>query len=236
MSTPTAPDADAAARPQLPPDWLAALEGEFAQPYMADLKAFLLAERAEHPVYPPGRDMFAAFWHTPLSQTRVVILGQDPYHGPDQANGLCFSVRRGVPVPPSLKNIYRELNESLQVPVARHGDLTAWADQGVLLLNTVLSVRAHQANSHRGQGWERFTDQVIRVLNAQREGLVFILWGAPAGKKAAMLDGRRHRVLRSPHPSPLSAHAGFFGCGHFAHTNEHLVARGEAPIDWRLPD
>lgn len=236
MSTPHAPEAETAPKPQLPPDWLAALEAEFAQPYMADLKAFLVAERAAHAVYPPGRDMFSAFWHTPLEETRVVVLGQDPYHGPDQANGLCFSVRRGVPPPPSLKNIFRELNESLQVPVPKHGDLTAWADQGVLLLNTVLSVRAHQANSHRGQGWERFTDQVIRVLNAQREGLVFILWGAPAGKKAAMLDARRHLILRSPHPSPLSAHAGFFGCGHFARTNEHLVARGEAPIDWRLPD
>jgi uracil-DNA glycosylase len=236
MSTTPPSEAEASPKPQLPPDWLAALEGEFAQPYMSDLKAFLLKERAEHPVYPPGRDMFSAFWHTPLAQARVVILGQDPYHGPDQANGLCFSVRKGVPTPPSLRNMFRELNESLQVPVPKHGDLTAWADQGVLLLNTVLSVRAHQANSHRGQGWERFTDQVIRVLNSQREGLVFLLWGAPAGKKAAMLDGQRHLVLKAPHPSPLSAHSGFFGCGHFARTNEHLVARGEAPINWRLPD
>lgn len=236
MDTP-APDAPGdAPRPQLPPDWLAALEAEFRQPYMAQLKAFLVAERAAHTVYPPGREMFAAFWHTPLARTRVVILGQDPYHGPDQAHGLCFSVRRGVKPPPSLENLFRELNESLGVPRPRHGDLTHWAEQGVLLLNTVLSVRAHQANSHRGQGWERFTDQVIRTLNTEREGLVFLLWGAPAGKKASMIDARRHVVLRAPHPSPLSAHTGFFGCGHFARTNEHLVSRGEAPIDWRLPE
>jgi uracil-DNA glycosylase len=222
--------------PRLPPSWLAHLAHEFEQPYMLQLKSFLLQERAHHAVYPPGRDMFAAFWHTPLDRARVVILGQDPYHGPNQAHGLCFSVKRPTPPPPSLVNIFRELSQSLGLPLPRHGDLTHWADQGVLLLNTVLSVRAHEAHSHRGQGWERFTDRVIAVLNAECDGLVFLLWGAPAGQKAAMIDARRHLVLRAPHPSPLSAHRGFLGCGHFAQTNAWLAARGHVPIDWSLPD
>jgi uracil-DNA glycosylase len=226
---------DPAARVKLPPSWLSHLAPEFDQPYMRALKTFLVEERAGHRVFPPGADIFAAFWHTPLERVRVVILGQDPYHGPGQAHGLCFSVRRGVPVPPSLQNIYRELEQTLGVTPPGHGELTAWAEAGVLLLNTVLSVRAHEANSHRGKGWERFTDRVIEVVNRETSGVVFLLWGAPAGRKAAMLDRRRHLVLTSPHPSPLSAHRGFFGCNHFALANAWLQERGHPPIDWRLP-
>ena len=222
-------------KPNLEPSWLAALAAEFDQPYMHDLKAFLVEERANHQVFPPGKDMFNAFWYTPLHAVRVVILGQDPYHGPGQAHGLCFSVKKGVPPPPSLVNMFKELETSLGVPRPSHGELTSWARQGVLLLNTVLSVRAHQANSHQGKGWETFTDRAIEAVNDQREGVVFVLWGAPARKKARMIDQRRHLVLEAPHPSPLSAHNGFFGCGHFAKINEHLRARGEAPIDWALP-
>ena len=229
------PPAGAATRPSLEPEWLAALGDEFEKPYMADLRAFLVAERAAHTVFPPGRDMFNAFSYTPLSQVRVVVLGQDPYHGPGQAHGLCFSVRRGVPPPPSLVNIFQELRDSLGIARPAHGELTHWARQGVLLLNTVLSVRAAQAGSHQGKGWERFTDRIIEVLNTRREGLVFVLWGAPAGRKASMIDSRRHVILTAPHPSPLSAHRGFFGCGHFARINEHLRARGEPPVDWSLP-
>jgi len=223
------------ARPNLEPEWLEALADQFEQPYMGELKAFLLAERAAHTVYPPGRDMFNAFWCTPLSRVRVVILGQDPYHGPNQAHGLCFSVRRGVPPPPSLVNIFQELRDDLGVPRPTHGELTHWAEQGVLLLNTVLSVRAGQAASHQGRGWERFTDRVIEVLNSRRDGLFFVLWGTPAGRKGSMIDGRRHLILTAPHPSPLSAHRGFFGCRHFSRINALLAARGQVPIDWSLP-
>lgn len=223
------------APPNLEPAWLSVVGDQFEQPYMQQLRSFLLAERAQHPVFPAGRHMFSAFWLTPFDQVRVVILGQDPYHGPGQAHGLCFSVPRGVPPPPSLRNLFVELEASLAVPKPAHGDLTSWAQQGVLLLNTVLSVRAHQAHSHKDQGWERFTDAAISALAQRREGLVFVLWGAAAGRKASMIDPRRHRVLRAPHPSPLSAHRGFFGCGHFAAINAHLEARGEPPIDWRLP-
>jgi len=223
------------ARPNLEPEWLEALADQFEQPYMGELKAFLLAERAAHTVYPPGRDMFNAFWCTPLSRVRVVILGQDPYHGPNQAHGLCFSVRRGVPPPPSLVNIFQELRDDLGVPRPTHGELTHWAEQGVLLLNTVLSVRAGQAASHQGRGWERFTDRVIEVLNSRRDGLFFVLWGTPAGLKGSMIDGRRHLILTAPHPSPLSAHRGFFGCRHFSRINALLAARGQVPIDWSLP-
>jgi len=186
-------------------------------------------------VFPPNRDIFNAFWLTPFDQVRVVILGQDPYHGPGEAHGLCFSVRKGTPPPPSLKNIFKELHNELGLPVPEHGDLTRWAEQGVLLLNSVLTVRAHQANSHRGQGWEFFTDRVMKELNDRHEGLVFVLWGSAARKKAAQIDPDRHVILRSPHPSPLSAHRGFFGCGHFRAINEHLRGRGEDPIEWQLP-
>ncbi len=219
---------------RLPPSWRAALNDALDAPATHELRAFIAAERAQHTVFPPTRDLFAAFWHTPLERVRVVILGQDPYHGDGQAHGLCFSVPRGVPPPPSLQNIHRELDRSLGLPRPSHGDLTPWAERGVLLLNTVLTVRAHAPNSHRGRGWEDFTDRVIDVLNA-RDGLVFLLWGAPAAQKAARVDTKRHLVLRAPHPSPLSAHRGFLGCDHFRKTNDWLTSRGAPPVDWRLP-
>jgi uracil-DNA glycosylase len=220
---------------QLEASWLAELQDEFQQPYMTQLRQFLVAEKAKHRIFPPGSDIFNAFEYTPFDKVRVVILGQDPYHGPGQAHGLCFSVRKGVRPPPSLQNIFKELKASLNVDVPQHGELTSWAEQGVLLLNTVLTVRAHQANSHRKQGWETFTDRVIEILNARKNGLIFVLWGSAAGKKAAMIDGQKHLILRSVHPSPLSAHRGFFGCGHFKRINEYLKERGEEQINWSLP-
>ncbi len=222
--------------PQLEASWLRQLGDEFQQPYMAELRAFLLHERERSVVHPPGRDMFNAFALTPFEQVRVVILGQDPYHGPDQAHGLCFSVRRGQPPPPSLVNIFEELRTDLGLARPAHGELTSWAQQGVLLLNTCLSVRAGQAASHQGKGWERLTDAAIRALAEHREGLVFVLWGAPAGKKAPMIDASKHLILKAPHPSPLSAYRGFFGCRHFSRINAHVIARGSSPIDWQLPE
>ena len=221
---------------QLEPSWLNHLESEFHKPYMKSLRAFLVTEKQRGTVYPPGGEIFNAFEYTPFDAVRVVVLGQDPYHNHGQAHGLCFSVRRGVEPPPSLRNIYKELSDDVGFVPPQHGELTHWAKQGVLLLNTVLTVRAHQANSHRGQGWETFTDVVINLLTERREGLVFVLWGSAAGRKAAMIDDRKHLVLRSPHPSPLSAYRGFFGCGHFSRINAHLESRGHAPIDWQLPD
>ena len=221
----------------LEPSWLALLGGEFELPYMQRLRVFLQQEKqAGKRIFPRGSEFFSAFAHTPLHRVKVVILGQDPYHGVGQAHGLCFSVRPGVPVPPSLQNIYRELHDELGVPVPNHGHLTPWADQGVLLLNSVLSVECARAASHQGKGWETFTDRVIAVINAEREGVVFMLWGSYAQRKGAMIDTRRHCVLKAPHPSPLSAHRGFFGCGHFATANRYLEDRGVPPIDWRLPD
>ena len=220
---------------KLEASWLAQLSDAFAQPYMAELKTFLVEEKRRYRVFPPGSEIFRAFDATPFESVRVVILGQDPYHGEGQAHGLCFSVKPPTPPPPSLKNIFKELNQDLGVPISRHGDLSHWASQGVLLLNTVLTVRAHEANSHRNQGGERFTDTVIERLNTGREGLVFVLWGSAAGKKASMIDAARHRILRSVHPSPLSAHRGFFGSGHFSAINAHLRERGEVEIDWTLP-
>ena len=221
---------------QLESSWLQRLEAEFSEPYMVQLRAFLVEEKKQHRVFPPGKQIFNAFTYTPFDQTRVVVLGQDPYHGEGQAHGLCFSVRRGVRPPPSLQNIFKELHADLGVPRPSHGELTHWCEQGVLLLNTVLTVRAHQANSHRKRGWETFTDKVIETLNTQRQGLVFVLWGSAAGRKAEMIDESRHLVLRAPHPSPLSAHRGFMGCGHFSRINEHLESMGMDPIDWSLPD
>jgi len=219
---------------RLEQSWLDRLQPQFDQPHMVQLRAFLVEEKAKHAVFPPGAEMFNAFQFTPFDQVRVVILGQDPYHGPGQAHGLCFSVRKDVRPPPSLQNIFKELHHDLDVPKPAHGELTQWAQQGVLLLNTVLSVRAHNANSHRGKGWEPFTDRVIELLNAERDGLVFVLWGSAAGRKAEMIDAGRHLILRSPHPSPLSAHRGFFGCRHFSQINAHLQRQGGAPIDWAL--
>ena len=231
----TAPAGDRSVR--LEPSWLAHLAAEFEQPYMAELRAFLQAEkRAGKRVFPPGNEIFNAFEHTPFDRVKVVILGQDPYHGVGQAHGLCFSVRPGVQVPPSLQNIFKEIHEELGVPAPQHGHLTAWADRGVLLLNSVLSVECARAASHQGRGWETFTDRVIDVINREREGVVFMLWGSYAQRKGSIIDARRHCVLKAPHPSPLSAHRGFFGCGHFRAANDYLLARGEDAIDWSLPE
>ncbi len=221
--------------PQLESSWLNVLGDEFEKPYMAKLKAFLIEEKKSNQVFPPGSLIFNAFNTTPFDKVRVVILGQDPYHGPGQAHGLSFSVRRGVQPPPSLQNIYKEIYQSLGIPPANHGELTSWAMQGVLLLNTTLTVRARSAKSHAGKGWEIFTDEVIRVLNEKRENLVFVLWGRHAGSKAALIDQNRHLILASSHPSPFSAHSGFFGCGHFVAVNRHLEQCGMSPINWQLP-
>ncbi|MDJ0835813.1 MAG: uracil-DNA glycosylase [Acidobacteriota bacterium] len=223
-------------QPQLHASWMEVLGDEFEKPYMAQLRQFLIEEKRRGAVvYPPGSLMFNALNTTHFDKVKVVILGQDPYHGRNQAHGLSFSVMRGVKPPPSLVNMFRELQTSLGIHPAAHGDLTHWAQQGVLMLNTTLSVRAGQPKSHAGKGWETFTDRVIDVLNAEREGLAFVLWGRHAGTKAARIDRTRHLILTAPHPSPYSAHSGFFGCGHFVRVNEHLKARGEAPIDWQLP-
>lgn len=220
----------------LSPSWLAQLESEFQQPYMRSLSDFLRAQKREGKVvYPRGTEMFAALNATAFEAARVVILGQDPYHGPGQAHGLSFSVQPQVPLPPSLRNIFKELASDLGVQNGEHGCLTPWAEQGVLLLNSVLSVVRGQAASHRGQGWEQFTDVIIEKLNQGREGVVFLLWGSYAQKKGRVIDKKRHLVLQSPHPSPLSAHRGFFGCRHFSQANDYLRARGQKPINWQLP-
>lgn len=222
---------------QLEASWLAQLAAEFQQPYMEELRSFLQREKlAGKRVFPAGGEIFNAFSHTPLDSVKVVILGQDPYHGEGQAHGLCFSVRPGVKVPPSLKNIYKEIHSELGYPIPAHGNLTSWADQGVLLLNSVLSVECGRAASHQGKGWETFTDRVIEVVNRECEGVVFMLWGSYAQRKGAIIDRQQHCVLTAPHPSPLSAHRGFFGCGHFLAANDYLVSRGRQPIDWRLPE
>lgn len=223
-------------RIKLEPSWKARV-GEYLQREdMQALAAFLRQRQAQGArIFPPGADIFAAFDATPFDATRVVILGQDPYHGPGQAHGLCFSVRPGVDVPPSLANVYKEIERDLGIPRPAHGCLLPWARQGVLLLNAVLTVEAGRAGAHAGKGWEGFTDHVVETLNREREGLVFLLWGSYAQKKGAVIDRGRHRVLKAPHPSPLSAHRGFLGCGHFSATNGYLVRRGQAPIDWSLP-
>ena len=221
---------------QLEASWLQHLAPQFEQPYMQALRGFLRQEKsAGKVIYPRGSEMFAAFDHTPVEQVRVVILGQDPYHGPGQAHGLCFSVRPGVQIPPSLVNIYKELEQDLGVAPATHGCLTHWADQGVLLLNSVLSVERGQAASHQGRGWEQFTDCAIDVVNRECEHVVFLLWGAHAQRKGAVIDASRHCVLKAPHPSPLSAHRGFFGCRHFSQANDYLSAQGREPVQWALP-
>lgn len=217
--------------------WQQLLGDELRAPYMQALRQFLRHEiAAGKTVYPPGDRIFAALDATPPERARVVVLGQDPYHGAGQAHGLSFSVPRGVPIPPSLRNIYRALQQDLGIPPAKHGDLTAWAEQGVLLLNAVLTVEEGQAGSHHGQGWERFTDAVVAALNGRATPLVFMLWGRPAQRKGAIIDRGRHCVLEAPHPSPLSAHRGFFDCRHFSAANRFLQAQGLAPIDWALPD
>lgn len=221
-------------RIRLEANWKKVLHDEFTKPYMQGLRKFLLNEKRQRKViYPPGDEIFAAFAHTPFNKVRVVIIGQDPYHGPGQAHGLCFSVRPGVAIPPSLQNIFKELKEDLGIDPPEHGCLTAWAEQGVLLLNAVLSVQSGMAASHRGRGWEEFTDKVIEKLNDADQRIIFLLWGSDAQKKGRLIDRSRHIVLSAPHPSPLSAHRGFFGCRHFSRVNEILRSWGEAEIDWR---
>ncbi len=222
---------------QLDDSWLGELQGEFEQPYMQQLRSFLQQEKAAgKTIFPPGPQVFNALNSTALDQVRVVIIGQDPYHGPGQAHGLSFSVPPGVRTPPSLQNIFKEIHRDLGFPIPPHGCLQSWAEQGVLLLNAVLTVEQAQAGSHAKRGWERFTSKVIELINAQREHCVFMLWGSYAQRKGEQIDRERHCVLTSVHPSPLSAHRGFIGNGHFSAANDYLVSHGRAPIDWRLPD
>lgn len=220
---------------KLDESWLEHLHNEFEQPYMQGLKQFLLSERQQGKViYPQNNLIFNALNSTPLDKVKVVILGQDPYHGPNQAHGLCFSVLPGTPFPPSLKNIFKEIEQDLGINKPDHGCLQAWADKGVLLLNATLTVEQAKAGSHQGKGWEEFTDKVIEVINQECEGLVFLLWGSYAQKKGQFIDADKHCVLKSPHPSPLSAHRGFLGNKHFSQTNEWLKLRGKEPIDWQI--
>ena len=216
-------------------DWKLILEKEFSRPYFSSIQEFLAEERANHSVFPPEKETFAAFEATSLQATKVVILGQDPYHGDHQAHGLAFSVRQGVELPPSLRNIIKELHDDLGAPLPIHGDLTSWAHQGVLLLNTTLTVRAGEAGSHRGRGWETLTDVVIREINKKEHRVVFILWGAHARQKKAIITNPRHTVIEGVHPSPLSAYRGFFGSKPFSQANAALLEDGQVPIDWTLP-
>ena len=224
------------ARIQLEPSWKAHVGDYLRRPEMQALAEFLRSEKARGKrIYPRGRDIFAALEATPFEQVKVVILGQDPYHGPGQAHGLCFSVPPGVDVPPSLQNIFKEIERDLGIARPAHGCLSTWAKQGVLLLNAVLTVEDGKAGAHQGKGWEGFTDHIVERLNAERDGLVFLLWGSYAQAKGKIIDPRKHCVLRAPHPSPLSAHRGFIGCGHFGAANRWLLGRGQAAIDWSLP-
>ena len=219
----------------LHPSWQAVIGAELDKPYMQNLRAFLQQEKAAGKVvYPPGPQIFNAFNHTPFDQVRVVIIGQDPYHGPGQAHGLSFSVQPGVKLPPSLQNIFKEIESDLSIQMSGSGDLTPWADQGVLLLNATLTVEQANAGSHQGKGWEQFTDAAIRALNEHRSGLVFVLWGSYAQKKGAVIDANRHLVIKSVHPSPLSAHRGFFGNRQFSQINAYLASQGQVPINWQL--
>jgi uracil-DNA glycosylase len=220
---------------QLHPSWQAMLGDELHKPYMEALRAFLKEEKAAGKViYPPNPLIFNAFNHTPFNKVKVVIIGQDPYHGPGQAHGLSFSVPNGIALPPSLQNIFKEISSDLNIKMSRNGDLTKWADQGVLLLNATLTVEQAKAGAHQNKGWERFTDAAIAALNQHREGLVFVLWGSYAQKKGDMIDANRHLVLKSVHPSPLSAHRGFFGNHQFSTINQYLIQHHQAPIDWQL--
>jgi uracil-DNA glycosylase len=218
--------------PQIEESWKEVLGEEFNQPYFIALKGFLLSEKKQHTIYPPGSKIFEAFNLTPFDNVKVVILGQDPYHGPGQAHGLCFSVPDGIAPPPSLINIFKELRSDTGLPVPGHGNLENWAKQGVLLINATLTVRANQAGSHQKKGWETFTDKVIETLSERRNNLVFILWGNYAQQKSVLIDSRRHLILKSVHPSPLSASRGFFGCKHFSKTNAYLTQNYIEPIDW----
>ena len=215
-------------------DWLPALSDEFHKDYYKKLFEFVKEEYSTHVIYPDSEDIFNALHLTPLEKVKVLVLGQDPYHEPGQAHGLCFSVPEGVKIPPSLENIYKEMHDDLGLDIPRHGNLTAWAQQGVLLLNTLLTVRAHQAFSHRGIGWEQFTDAIIEAVDKEDRPIVFMLWGSPAQRKSELLHNSKHLVLKAPHPSPLSAYRGFFGCRHFSKCNEFLSEHGVEPVDWRI--
>jgi uracil-DNA glycosylase len=220
----------------LHPSWMNVVGEELEKPYMKELKSFLSNELSSgKSIYPHGSEIFNAFAHTPFEDVKVVIIGQDPYHGPGQAHGLCFSVKPGVKTPPSLVNIYKEIESDLGISPSTHGYLESWAQQGILLLNNVLTVEHSKAASHRGRGWEQFTDKVIEKINEEKENVVFLLWGSPAQKKAAKVDQSKHKILKAPHPSPLSAYRGFFGCKHFSQTNDFLKSIGRQQIDWSLP-
>lgn len=220
----------------IPESWLPALGSEQDKPYYKTLYTYISEERRKYSVYPPGQDVFNALRYTPYERVRVMVIGQDPYHEEGQAHGLSFSVQPGITPPPSLVNIFKELREDVAFRIPNHGCLIPWAEQGVLLLNAVLTVRAHEANSHQGKGWETFTDMVIRAVNAKESRVVFLLWGSYAQRKAELIDPTRHTILKAPHPSPLSASRGFFGCKHFSKANSALQAAGLSPIDWQLAD
>lgn len=220
--------------PTIDESWKEILSTEFQSDYFKALKEFIIEERKQYIIYPPASRIFASFNYTPFGKVKVVIIGQDPYHGEKQANGLCFSVSNGIQQPPSLQNIFKEINADLSIPIPKSGNLEPWAKQGVLLLNATLTVRANQAGSHQKQGWENFTDAVIRALSDKRKGLVFILWGKFAQAKEILIDQSKHHILKAPHPSPFSVHSGFFGCKHFSKTNELLKKEGLEEIDWRI--
>ena len=220
--------------PVIEKGWKKILRDEFQSPYFSELKQFLVEEKQKFTIYPPGNLIFNAFQHTPFHRVKAVILGQDPYHGTGQAHGLCFSVPPGIPQPPSLVNIFKELRDDLGIPIPQHGNLENWADQGVLLLNATLTVRANQAGSHQNRGWETFTNRVIESISEQKKGMVFLLWGRYAQAKELLVDGNRHLVLKAAHPSPFSAYNGFFGCRHFSKTNVYLEQQGYSGINWRL--
>ena len=223
-------------KPKIDDSWKKLLQEQFTASYFFALKNFLIEEKKHAQVYPPGQLIFSAFNRTPVDQVKVVIIGQDPYHGQGQANGLCFSVSPGIKAPPSLVNIFKELNKDLELPIPSHGNLESWADQGVLLLNATLTVRAKEAGSHQNKGWETFTDAAIKSLSENKENLVFLLWGRFAQNKAALIDSGKHHVLTAAHPSPFSAHNGFFGCKHFSKTNEILKKLGKQPINWDIDE
>lgn len=220
--------------PMIEKGWKSVLMDQFQAPYFTSLKAFLVEEKKTYTIYPPGRLIFNAFQRTPFDRVKVVILGQDPYHGKGQAHGLCFSVPQDIPKPPSLVNIFKELHSDMGMPIPTHGSLEKWADQGVLLINATLTVRDSQAGSHQKKGWETFTNRVIEVVSQEKSGVVFILWGRFAQAKESLIDGNKHLVLKSAHPSPLSAYNGFFGCQHFSKTNKYLEQEGKSGIDWTL--
>ncbi len=220
--------------PHLDNSWKELLKEEFEKPYFPALKSFLLQEKKQSIIYPPGTQIFSAFNHTPFNKVKVVILGQDPYHGPGQAHGLCFSVPHGITPPPSLVNVFKELKSDLGIPVPKHGNLQKWAQQGVLLLNATLTVRANQAGSHQKKGWEIFTDKVIELASRKGKNIVFILWGNYAQQKSILIDSSKHLILKAVHPSPLSASRGFFGCRHFSQTNQYLIQNNLSPINWDI--